>query len=438
MVPMDASDLLRRLGAVDIGAMSTADAAAALRDLEVVRGRTEQLRAAVTRQVARLNAQGRAAPAADMLGQQTHESRRSVERAERRADALGRVPTLDEALGAGRVSIDHADAVAAATARLGDEHREALFARESDLTDIATRTTPEQFRRRLDRIVDDITHDDGLDRAARQVADASASMNVADDSGMHRLVATLAPEQGNRIRRALDHEVATMTTLDEFSGLRRDQLLARALERLVCGHGASSGLGPADVSVLIDHRTLTDGIRHDATVCEYSDGTTIPIETARRHACDAHIIPIVLDGDSQPLDIGRGKRLASRAQRLALRAMYRTCAISGCERHFDLCHIHHLTEWEHGGATDLANLIPLCSFHHHRAHEGRWRLQLDPSTRQLDVTLPDGARHSVGQPDMFDDLERDHPLTLHAHDHETPDRLLAVPTALGTQPSLST
>ena len=83
--------------------------------------------------------------------------------------------------------------------------------------------------------------------------------------------------------------------------------------------------------------------------------------------------------------------------------MYRTCAIDGCDHHFDRCHIHHLDEWDDLGPTDLDNLLPLCSFHHHRAHEGRWRLQLDPSTRQLDVRLPNGQLHSRSQPDLLEE-----------------------------------
>ena len=69
-------------------------------------------------------------------------------------------------------------------------------------------------------------------------------------------------------------------------------------------------------------------------------------KTARRHACDANIIPAVLDTDGMPVDIGRQNRLASRTQRQALRSMYRTCAIDGCDHHFDQCQIHHLLEWE--------------------------------------------------------------------------------------------
>jgi hypothetical protein len=81
--------------------------------------------------------------------------------------------------------------------------------------------------------------------------------------------------------------------------------------------------------------------------------------------------------------------------------MYRTCAIGGCNHKFDRCDIHHLDEWDNLGPTDLVNMAPLCPFHHHRAHEGRWRLQLDPSTRQLTVHLPDGTLHSRSLPDII-------------------------------------
>ena len=158
---------------------------------------------------------------------------------------------------------------------------------------------------------------------------------------------------------------------------------------------------PAEVIVLIDHNTITTGL-HERSIVEYGDGTSLPVETARRHACTANVIPTVLDSRGMPLDVGRGARHATPAQRRALRSMYRTCAVGECDRGFDHCEIHHLLEWDqHHGPTDLDNLIPVCGFHHHRAHEGRWRLQLDPSTRHLSVFLPDGTLHSRSLPDLL-------------------------------------
>jgi hypothetical protein len=135
-------------------------------------------------------------------------------------------------------------------------------------------------------------------------------MRFGDDTGMHLLFAKLMPGQGNRMRRALDHDIAAIGKLSEFGGLRRDQLMARALDRLVSGGTSTRARGPAEVAVLIDHQTLVDGV-HEGTVSEYSDGTPIPAETARRHACDACIIPVVLGGNSRPLDVGRARRLAT-------------------------------------------------------------------------------------------------------------------------------
>ncbi len=380
--------------------LSAAEVTAALHDVAVIRGTTDQLEAALARRLAELHASGDAAPPADVLGRGGRMSRRAAEQAERRAGTLGHAPKLNDALGKGKVGAEHADAVAAAAGRLDDDQRTALFARDQEIVELAASYSPEGFRRRLGKLVDSITDDDGLERAAQQDAAATASLKIDDTTGMHVLFAKLTPEQGNRVRHALDAEVAAMGKQSEFAGLRRDQLIARALDRLVCGSGSTRGMAPAEVAVLIDYQTLLDG-RHDDTVCEYSDGTSMPVEAARRHACEAKIIPVVLGGDSRPLDVGRARRLATPPQRTALRAMYRTCAIDGCDRHFDTCHVHHIAQWDDLGLTDLDNLVPVCSFHHHRVHEGRWQLQLDSSTRQLTVRLPDGTLHSTAPPDLL-------------------------------------
>ncbi len=90
------------------------------------------------------------------------------------------------------------------------------------------------------------------------------------------------------------------------------------------------------------------------------------------------------------LNLGRSTRLANRAQRRALRALYRTCAIPDCQIRFELCQLHHVWWWEHGGPTDLHNLIPLCVLHHHAIHDRHWILTLT-ADRQLTITYPDGT-----------------------------------------------
>jgi predicted restriction endonuclease len=68
--------------------------------------------------------------------------------------------------------------------------------------------------------------------------------------------------------------------------------------------------------------------------------------------------------------------------------MYRTCAVEGCCVSWDNIIIHHLKYFtRHRGPTDIDNLLPLCTKHHHCAHEGGWQLTL-ATDRTLTITLP--------------------------------------------------
>ena len=65
-----------------------------------------------------------------------------------------------------------------------------------------------------------------------------------------------------------------------------------------------------------------------------------------------------------------------RHQRLALQVRYgNCCAVPGCDRPFEWCHIHHLDHWEHRGPTNLENLIPVCTRHHTQIHDGRLQIE---------------------------------------------------------------
>jgi hypothetical protein len=111
----------------------------------------------------------------------------------------------------------------------------------------------------------------------------------------------------------------------------------------------------------------------------------------------SHVDTVVVDdehrvhsvnGRTHQLNIGRTQHIANRPQRLALRAIYPSCAIPHCTVAFNHCSIHHIVWWRHGGHTDLANLVPLCSRHHHDVHDNGWHIDLNPD-RQIRVTLPD-------------------------------------------------
>lgn len=101
-------------------------------------------------------------------------------------------------------------------------------------------------------------------------------------------------------------------------------------------------------------------------------GANLTASQARRLACTAKIIPAVMGGAGEILDLGRARRLFSPAQRKALRLRDRRCRAESCTIPATWTEAHHLRPWSEGGATDLDNAISLCSFHHHRIHDSRF------------------------------------------------------------------
>ncbi|HWU22679.1 MAG TPA: DUF222 domain-containing protein, partial [Nocardioides sp.] len=100
--------------------------------------------------------------------------------------------------------------------------------------------------------------------------------------------------------------------------------------------------------------------------------TVISASEARRLACTAKIVPAVLGGKSEILDLGRARRLYSPPQRKAMRLRDKRCRAEGCSIPAAWCEAHHLKPWSQGGRTDLADGVLLCSHHHHRAHDTRY------------------------------------------------------------------
>jgi hypothetical protein len=97
------------------------------------------------------------------------------------------------------------------------------------------------------------------------------------------------------------------------------------------------------------------------------------------------------------LNLGRSNRLANRAQRRALGAIYPTCAIPHCQVRYSRTKLHHIIWWEHDGRSDLDNFLPVCEHHHHNIHDNGWQLTLEPN-RTLTIQLSDGSIMTTGPP----------------------------------------
>ena len=114
-------------------------------------------------------------------------------------------------------------------------------------------------------------------------------------------------------------------------------------------------------------------------MAETSTGDTLTAAEARRLACTAQIIPAVLGGNSEILDLGRTRRLFTPAQRKALALRDRHCRAQGCDIPATWCEAHHHQPWSQGGKTNLTDGVLLCSLHHHRTHDPTWHTDRLPN-----------------------------------------------------------
>ncbi|WP_062078884.1 HNH endonuclease signature motif containing protein [Demequina globuliformis] len=107
------------------------------------------------------------------------------------------------------------------------------------------------------------------------------------------------------------------------------------------------------------------------------DGIAMPVSAAalRQMAVDAEVLPVLLGGEALPLDVGRARRLFSRAQKIALLERDGGCA--WCHAPPSYCDAHHIRWWDRDrGPTDISNGVMLCVRCHHRVHSDGWEIRV--------------------------------------------------------------
>jgi hypothetical protein len=252
---------------------------------------------------------------------------------------------------------------------------------------------PRRLRQAARRMLDVVSaeladqHEATVLEGEERRAEAETWMSLHDNGdGTFSGRFTIPELHGSLLRAALEHLTSPRRHhLDAAGELVEDESMGSAgltlswTERLGLGltelieHLPTDGFGRSGIGVLvhIDHQRLLDGLAS----ARLDTGTRISAGEARRLACLAGIIPAVLGGRSVPLDLGESARFHSTPQRRALSIKYDTCATEGCERPFAWCDIHHPHAWSAGGRTDLDNGIPLCGFHHRRAHDSLFTMK---------------------------------------------------------------
>ncbi len=171
-----------------------------------------------------------------------------------------------------------------------------------------------------------------------------------------------------------------------------DALLLLAQIAANSGHLPCQGMDRPHIVLTLDHDTLNTGLGH-ITLPGHTD--VLGAGDARRLACDAGILPIVLAGPSQLLDVGREERQFTKAIRAALTLRDGGCAFPGCTAVPAACEAHHIRPWWAGGHTALTNAVLLCPRHHrliepdpNQPEASQWNVHLDPTTGQPWFTPP--------------------------------------------------
>ncbi len=329
-----------------------------------------------------------------LLGDGRRVRGRTAHREAERARAVAKFSRLESAVASGRIGTAQVDAITLAVKNLTEDEQQLLVTDE--LIDTAANQPADAFARHIRREAERVRGDHGLRDTRRRQARSSWKHWFDERTGMGHVHGEFDPERYEAIIGSVEREV---TRLANQGGVAKDQRLAAdaAFGLLTRASAGNTAVRP-HISVVVDWETFTRGA-HDGSVREAADGHRLPAESVSRLACDAVVQRVVLDSHDVPVNVGRRYRTATDAQWQAVRAIYRSCTWHGCDRPVSWCQLHHIHEWEHGGPTNLCNLIPLCSRHHHDVHEGGWSLKLHADTRRLDICSPDGHHHATTWPD---------------------------------------
>lgn len=174
-------------------------------------------------------------------------------------------------------------------------------------------------------------------------------------------------------------------------GQRRHDQLMEVCSQYVEGKDPKSGLGSIVVSATLDDLEALSPESEFMT----DTGHKLTVWDLVRLSQGASDYLAILDPeDFQPLALGRTKRTASFAQKLALLAAEFCCSAPGCNRPMAETDVHHLVAWQHGGATDIRNLTLLCRRHHvdnndnHDFRNGMGHSERDPYTGRVGKRMP--------------------------------------------------
>ncbi|WP_168702978.1 HNH endonuclease signature motif containing protein [Gordonia paraffinivorans] len=304
------------------------------------------------------------------------------------------LPTLAAAFADGRVGPDHVHAVMDVLDQIpAAVAHDVTAAAERTMAEYATWMTPPEIERAGARLLAHLDPDGVLTDLEDRRRRRKLWINRQRADGTSKLTATLTPELRARLATFLDVwarpgmnnpddpdsltgsiqdadperlEAAAQRDLRTPAQIQHDAL--NALLQAVFDDGLLGKTHRGLPIQLIVKADLAD-LQRAAGLAATADGTLIDIEGLISMAGRVEPwLAIFVDATAAPLYLGRGKRLASMEQRLAsfARPGGDSCSAPGCDVPATRVEMHHAhTDWGDGGGTDIDNLAPACTRHHH-------------------------------------------------------------------------
>ncbi len=335
-----------------------------------VRQRAESYLSAVLVRLGDLEGDDAVMSVCKQFGLPAYKTRRRV----RTVKGLASMPDVVRAAKHGWITQDHAELIAASHKRVSMSVEEQL-----DLLALGVQQTCDDFKNTLLEAETQRLATQGLNPTEQQHKRRTAKI-FDGDNDMVVLHAELDQLAGEKIRTAIDAMTTQMFKQDYRNGNKRsyEQRNADALAHLITHttsnkhttNPATTGNEPCEplpqqttIILTANYDTITGQLK----AANLIDETPISIDTIRRLACEANILPAIFNNQKQPLYLGRTRRTHTKTQLHALYKRDKHCTKCGIRA--SSCEVHHKQPWEHGGTTNINNLTLLCPTCHHQTHK---------------------------------------------------------------------
>ena len=299
------------------------------------------------------------------------------------ARKLEQFPLLRSTFLAGEISYSKARAIA----RVVNEHN------EQELLDLARDATASQLDRVTGKMPDTDTKGEELPKKL-----GVSVTNNGDGTGTMMITAPLSDIANTK--KAIRAKASDVISRQQSDGETKTEVIDRlgGVQAIHADTATAILRGELDAKWGTEHAVLVvadidalTGI--DPNAESTVDNQRVDPAVVQRLCCDGLVQTALVDGNRNEQATGSPQRIVPRRlRRLLERRDHGMCQHPGCEATHRL-HAHHVIHWEHGGPTQLENLILLCHFHHHVVHEGGWHIIGAPGGWQfIDAN---GNQHAV-------------------------------------------